>query len=118
MPDVPRFLRHIATALERRLAESPLGRYNGELHITLYRGGLHLIFKDGRLMLVEPWSSASYGRHEDAGFPPLVFLQLLFGYRSLDELRFAFPDVWVKDEAELLLKTLFPKKPSWVLPLG
>jgi GNAT superfamily N-acetyltransferase len=118
VPDVPRFLRHIATALERRLAESPLGRYNGELHITLYRGGLHLIFEDGRLKLVEPWRSPAYGRNEDAGFPPLVFLQLLFGYRSLDDLRFAFPDVQVKDEAELLLKTLFPMKPSWVLPIG
>ncbi len=118
VPDVPRFLQHIATVLERRLAESPLGRYNGELHITLYRGGLHLVFKDGRLKLVEPWRSPVYGRNEDAGFPPLVFLQLLFGYRSLDDLRFAFPDVWVKDEVELLLKTLFPMKPSWVLPIG
>ncbi|MGZ3643833.1 MAG: GNAT family N-acetyltransferase [Ktedonobacteraceae bacterium] len=118
VPDVPRFLQHIAPVLEQRLAESPLGRYSGELHITLYRDGLHLVFQDGRLKLVEPWRSPSYGRNEDAGFPPLVFLQLLFGYRSLDDLRFAFPDVWVKDEAELLLKTLFPMKPSWVLPLG
>ncbi len=118
VPDVPRFLRHIAPVLERRLAESPLGRYTGELHITLYRGGLHLVFQDGRLKLVEPWSSPAYGRNEDAGFPPLVFLQLLFGYRSLDDLRYAFPDVRVKDEAELLLKTLFPMKPSWVVPLG
>ena len=118
VPDVPRFLRHIAPVLERRLAESPLGRYTGELQITLYRGGLHLVFQDGRLKLVEPWSSPAYGGNEDAGFPPLVFLQLLFGYRSLDDLRFAFPDVRVKDEAELLLKTLFPMKPSRVVPIG
>lgn len=118
VPDVPRFLRHIAPALERRLLESPLGRYSGELHITLYRGGLHLIFEDGTLKLAEPWRSPVYSTIEDAGFPPLVFLQLLFGYRSLDDLRYAYPDVRVKDEAELLLKTLFPMKPSWVVPLG
>ncbi len=118
VPDVPRFLRHIAPALERRLLESPLARYSGELHITLYRGGLHLVFEDGTLKLAESSRSPAYSAIEDAGFPPLVFLQLLFGYRSLDELRHAFPDVRVKDEAELLLKTLFPMKPSWVIPLG
>jgi len=118
VPDVPRFLRHIAPVLERRLLESPLARYSGELHITLYRGGLHLVFEDGTLKLAESWHGPAYSAIEDAGFPPLVFLQLLFGYRSLDELRYAFPDVRVKDEAELLLKTLFPMKPSWVVPLG
>jgi N-acetylglutamate synthase-like GNAT family acetyltransferase len=118
VPDVPRFLRHIAPALERRLLESPLARYSGELHITLYRGGLHLVFEDGTLKLAESWGGPAYSAIEDAGFPPLVFLQLLFGYRSLDDLRYAFPDVRVKDEAELLLKTLFPMKPSWVVPLG
>ena len=118
VPDVPRFLRHIAPVLERRLLESPLGRYSGELHITLYRGGLHLVFQGGTLKLAEFWRSPAYSTIEDAGFPPLVFLQLLFGYRSLDDLRYAFPDVRVKDEAELVLKTLFPMKPSWVVPLG
>jgi len=118
VPDVPRFLRHIAPVLKRRLLESPLGRYSGELHITLYRGGLHLVFEDGTLKLAESWRSPAYSTIEDAGFPPLVFLQLLFGYRSLDDLRYAFPDVWVKDEAELVLKTLFPMKPSWVVPMG
>ena len=118
VPDVPRFLRHVVPALERRLLESPLGGYSGELRISLYRGGLRLVFEDGRLKLAESWRSPAYANSEDAAFPPLVFLQLLFGYRSLDELRYAFPDVWVKDEAELVLKTLFPMKPSWVVPIG
>ena len=118
VPDIPRFLRHIAPALERRLLESPLGRYSGELHITLYRGGLHLVFEDSILKLAESWLGPAYSDIEDAGFPPLVFLQLLFGYRSLDDLRYAFPDVRVKDRAELVLKTLFPMRPSWVVPLG
>jgi len=37
------------------------------------------------------------------------------GHRSLDELRYAFPNVRVeKSEAEVLLNALFPKKFSWV----
>jgi hypothetical protein len=43
---------------------------------------------------------------------------LLFGYRSLDALRSAFPDVWVNDNVELLVNALFPHRPSRVLPLG
>src|SRR6266849_8086968 len=51
VPDVPRFLRHIAPVLEQRLLESPLARYSGELHITLYRGGLRRVLEDGMLEL-------------------------------------------------------------------
>ncbi len=51
----------------------------------------------------------------DAAFPDLTFLQLLFGFRSLDELRHAFPDCSVaSDHARALLPVLFPKKPSHV----
>jgi hypothetical protein len=52
------------------------------------------------------------------GCPPLTFLQLLLSYRSVDELRAGFPDVWVKDEHRLLITTLFPKRYSLVEPLG
>jgi hypothetical protein len=50
-----------------------------------------------------------------AAFPPLVFLQLLFGYRSLAELRYAFPDCEASHEGTLLLNALFPKQPSLVV---
>jgi len=50
-----------------------------------------------------------------AAFPDLTFLQLLFGYRTLEELDDAFADCWWEtDEARALLKTLFPKQPSHV----
>lgn len=48
-----------------------------------------------------------------AGCPPLVFTQLLLGYRSLAELRAIFPDVYAEPEAALLIDILFPK-PSTV----
>jgi len=116
--NLPGFIHHIAPVLERRLANSPLGGYNGELKLDFYRSGLRMVFERGKLTIVENWSRSTWEYNENAAFPPLVFLQLLFGYRSLDDLRYAFPDVKVKDESELVLNILFPARPSWALPIG
>jgi hypothetical protein len=117
VPDVPAFLRVIAPALEKRLADSPQGGYTGELKLNFYRGGLHIGLERGR-MAFEPWKPDRV-EEGDAAFPGLTFLQLLFGYRSLDELRHAFPDLSARtDEARALLPILFPKKDSNVLAGG
>ena len=77
-----------------------------------------MVFDRGKLTTVEDWHSPIWNARPDARFPPLVFLQVLFGYRSLDTLRAVFPDVVVNDNVEVLMKALFPFRPSWVLPLG
>lgn len=62
-----------------------------------------------------------WGRPEDADalFPELTFLQLLFGYRSYEELDAAFADCYAeKAEAAVLLNALFPKRPSFVRGLN
>jgi hypothetical protein len=115
VPDMLAFIRHIAPALERRIANSAAAAYTGELTLDFYRGGLHMVFDKGHITHIEPWRAAAYQNNADASCPPLVFLQLLFGYRSLHELRHAFPDVRVEhSKAEVLLNALFPKKFSWV----
>jgi GNAT superfamily N-acetyltransferase len=115
VPDVLAFLRHIAPALEKHLANSVAAAYTGDLTLDFFRGGLHLVFDKGHITHIEPWRAPAYKNNADATCPALVFLQLLFGYRSLDELHYAFPDVRVeKSEAEVLLNALFPKKFSWV----
>jgi Acetyltransferase (GNAT) domain len=115
VPDVLAFIRHIAPALERRLANSAAAFYTGELTLDFYRGGIHLAFDKGHITHIELWRTPTYKNNADVSCPALVFLQLLFGYRSLAELRFAFPDVRVeKSGAELLVNALFPKKFSWV----
>jgi hypothetical protein len=47
-----------------------------------------------------------------AGFPPPIFLRLVFGHSSLQELRDPYPDIWVTSEAQALLTALFPKRSS------
>jgi GNAT superfamily N-acetyltransferase len=112
VPDLPGFLRHIAPVLEHRLAESPLVGHTGEIQISFYGHGLRLLFKEGRLTIIEPWQPTPE-KGGDAAFPDLTFLQLLFGYRSLEELGHAFADCWVSDDRSwALLEAMFPKKPS------
>ena len=118
VPDLPGFLWRLAPVLERRLAKSPAAGHSGELKVSFYRDGLHLVFEDGRLT-----RCASYRPLPDvkdsAGFPGLTFLQLLFGHRSLDELRYAFADCWVDgDTPRVLLEALFPKQASRVWPIS
>jgi len=118
VPDLPAFLRHVATVLEQRLAASPLVGHSGELKISFYRDGLRLAFEEGRLACVEPWQP-THEEGRDAVFPDLTFLQLLFGYRALDELEYAFADCGTSsDEGRALLAALFPKCPSDIWPVS
>ena len=119
VPDVPGFVRHISPVLEQRLSDSILSGYSGELKLELYRSGLRLKFEHGDLTAVETWTAPDYEDEAGLGCPPLLFLQLLFGYHSIGELLETYPDVWVKDAAtRLLIDILFPKQPSSVRAMG
>jgi hypothetical protein len=130
VPDLAELLRRVAPVLERRLAESPLVGHTGELRLSFYRSGLRLVLAAGRLTSVEAWApphttvGIDFGlpsldeRRPAAAFPDRTFLQLLFGYRSLDELEAAFPDCLIRgQEPRALLQALFPKAPSKVWPI-
>ena len=117
--DLPGFISHIAPALEQRLAGSAFHGHSGELKLSFYRRGLRLVFEQGRLATVENWAPFPQGHSGDAGFPDLTFLHLVFGHRSLQELRGFYPDCWVdKDEAAGLLEALFPKQHSDLWPVS
>ena len=117
--DLPAFIRRIAPALERRLAASPIAGHTADIRITFYRDGLHLALENGRFTAIEPYRPTPVGHEGEAAFPGLTFLQLLFGYRSLDELAYAFADCWTKDETvACLLNNLFPKQASDLWPVG
>jgi hypothetical protein len=122
LPDVPDFLKLITPVLEKRLVESPLAGYTSEVKITFYRAGVRMVLAKGKLVTVEAWAPDPVGHAGHAGdvaFPPHTFLQLLFGYRSLDMLKTSFADCWTdRDDIHVLLDTLFPKLPSNVWPIS
>lgn len=115
--DIGGFVRHIAPLLEGRLAASLVAGYSGDLKINFYRGGLRLQFETGKLVVIEPWQTPAYGDAAALGCPAPLFTQLLFGFRSLADLRAIFPDVYVEEEFVLLVDALFPKQPSYVWPI-
>ena len=118
VPDVAGFLRHIGPVLEQRLAESVMVGHTGQLKLSFYRTGVRLAFEKGKLTTAESWRPTP-DEEGDAAFPALTFLQLLFGYRTLAEVRYAFVDCWVEnDETSALLNILFPKQVSDIWPVA
>jgi hypothetical protein len=88
--------------------------FSGELKLGFYRDGLHLTFENGKLTniaILTAKKATEAGM--DAKFPPLVFLKLLFCYRSFQELTNEYSDCYENNhKARLLLDSLFPKKLS------
>jgi hypothetical protein len=118
VPNLPAFLRHVAPALDRRLADSPAAGHTGQLKLNFYRSAYRMKFEQGALVDAAAYTP-EHQEDGDAFFPDLTFLHLLFGYRSLEDVEYMFPDCWVRDDrARLLLKTLFPKGDSFVLPIS
>ena len=117
VPDLPAFITTIAPALERRLAGSALAGQTTTLGVSFYRGLLTIQIEAGRIVSVHeqtdrrgllPGETSGAG----AAMPRGQFVQLLFGYRSLEELRSTFPDVIANDPEIQLLETLFPRRYS------
>ncbi len=118
VPDLHGFVSYIRPVLERRMETSVVAGHSGTLRLNFYMDTLTMKFEDGALV--------ETGRYEpkhvedaDAMLPGLTFLQLLFGYRSLEELDRAFGDCYATNaEAVVLLNTLFPKRPSYIWGLN
>ncbi len=118
VPDLPGFLKLISPVLEERLAQSYMVGHTGELTLNFFRGGLRMDFEKGKIKEITPWQ-IKVGERPSAHFPDLTFLQLVFGYRDVQALEDAFPDLYYpKEGTKPLLKILFPRKPSRVLDLG
>lgn len=118
VPDLVGFLNHIKPALEKRLAESIAVGHSRAIKISFYQDGLRLILEKGKLTTIESWKP-SPDDQGDIAFPDRTFLQILFGYRSFDELHHAFADCRCDiQEVYALINILFPKKLSDVFPIA
>ncbi|HRL12348.1 MAG TPA: GNAT family N-acetyltransferase [Aggregatilineales bacterium] len=114
VPDLSAFLMHIAPVLERRLEGSAAHRYSGLLNIGFYnRSGLRLTFEQGRL--VSAGQVAMEREEYTAAFADLTFLNVLFGNQTRRETRAQFDENYALPVGRVLIDTLFPRRPSFVI---
>jgi hypothetical protein len=118
VPDLARFLKHIRPVLEKRLANSVMAGHSGSLKLNFYTNQLKIDIEAGKITAVEPYSPNDFFDF-DAFFPDLTFLTVLFGRRTIQELRHVYPDCYPRNvESALLLNSLFPKQSSRVISLN
>lgn len=113
LPDVAHFLTRVGPVLERRLAASVYAGLTVELTINLYRQAFRLQFVAGHFQGAAALGFVDASMGADGGdlcIPPDAFVRLLFGYRTLEELGDAWPDIVIKPARRPLLEILFPKQ--------
>jgi GNAT superfamily N-acetyltransferase len=112
VPDFAALLRALAPVLEHRIEQSPFAGLTRDVRVSLYREALVLRFVEGRL--TEVTNGGTTGDEAILHLPPLQFIPLVLGYRTVEELRAAYPDVRVTPTGRLLVDTLFPKAESFI----
>lgn len=111
IPDVPKLLMRIAPVLSERLAGSPWHAFSEDVVVNTYRAAYRLSFMRGELTGTEAIGFVDSSMGADGGdlcIPPEAWVRLILGYRNLDELYDAWPDISVKPEKRDLFDTLFP----------
>ncbi len=112
VPDFAALLRAIGPVLERRLAASSFARLSRPVTLCFYRDSVRLDFAEGHLIEVTPAGPCD----GDICFPPLTFIPVLFGYRTVEQMHTVYPDLSVRGADMLLIETLFPPMEGFVYP--
>lgn len=109
--DPVRLLTKLAPLFAQRLAASAWSHVTSEVTINLFRQAYQLRFAGGKLVAVDGVGFVDASMGADGGdlcIPPDAFVRLVTGYRSLDQLVDAWPDIVVRPASRHLLNTLFP----------
>jgi hypothetical protein len=115
--DLSKFLKKLSPIFSKRLVASEFANITQTLILNLYKESYVLHFKKGCLVSVERNGFIDSSMGQDGGdlcIPRDAFIRLLFGYRSLDELFDAWPDILIKDEVRKIIMTLFPSMKSFL----
>jgi hypothetical protein len=97
--------RQLAGEFERRVATSEFVALSREVEIGFFRYTVGLVFDSGKITEIKMLPAKA---HPENGFAPDLLPKLLFGFRSLEELAYIYPECYSAKDWELM-KVLFPK---------
>jgi len=109
--DYAKVLQKMKPLFERRLAESMYCHLTEKLNFNFRRYVVQITVEDG---LIKDIRRIESSEDRTIGLNPLVFVQLLLGHRSRQELEITYPDFNVRPSHKHLIDTLFPKLPSHI----
>ena len=109
--DYEGLFKKLKPLLENRLAHSPYRRFSQTLNFNFYTFTIRITVENGTIAGVQKTETSE---DRTMRFNPQVFVKLLLGYKSREELEKAYPDVMVRSSHKELLDVLFPKCPSYV----
>ncbi|HEY3341385.1 MAG TPA: GNAT family N-acetyltransferase [Anaerolineae bacterium] len=115
--DIAGFLMKIGPALEQRVSQSDCAGLSAQVCINLFREAFLLHFERGKLAEVSGLGFVDASMGADGGdlcIPRDALVRLALGYRGLDELRDAWPDIVVRPGSRHLFDVLFPRMASCV----
>lgn len=119
IPSLKMFLEKITEVLEKRLEKSRYQGLDAIIRINNYKTGIGLIFQNGKLKSITELSMEEIQNSKqpfDLQIPPDIFIQLLMGYRTIDELEAITFDVICTSKMKSLLNILFPKVKASLTP--
>lgn len=96
---------------EKRLAESTYRYLTEKLNFNFRRHIVQMNVENG---IVNDVQHLETNEDRTIGLNPLVFVQLLLGYRSRSEIEMIYPDFRIRPSHKHLIDVLFPKLPSYI----
>jgi hypothetical protein len=115
VPNWLRFLNKVKPVIEENIHQSPYRGLSRTISISLYSSGMKIEFKKGTIVSIKPWQPEP---HEKSDFrcPEQVFSHLVFGHRTIKEIKHLYVDCYGKKDAEELMDYCFPKRDSYLCP--
>lgn len=109
--DYVKIFKKMKPLFEKRLATSTYRHLTEKLNFNFRHYTVRITIEDGKITDVQRIET---NEDRTIGLNPLVFIQLLLGHRSREELEMIYPDFRIRLSHKHLIDILFPKMPSYI----